>query len=220
MINRWGQLLNIPAIRSIPSFFSSLAIPHYHAETINDIDFALAKKLGFEGVVYDKDNTLTTPLAEGGVYDLVKPSFEESVEIFGANNILIGSNSIGTNDDEGYQGALDFEEMLDGVRVIRRGWHKKPWGQEQTQDMLEHSLSSYIMVGDRNTDIIFGNKGGMLTILTDPFTSQGDIKGVSGMRKFERKVVDFLSYCGMQAPVHQKYDPAICSNDQSYRRAA
>jgi phosphatidylglycerophosphatase GEP4 len=215
MVSRAGQLINIPGILAplLVLRHPSWAIPHYGVETINGIDFERAARHGIKGAVFDKDNTLTGPLVEGDIHPDVADKFYEAVNIFGAEDVLVSSNSIGSNDDLGYEGAAALETRLDnGVRVLRRGWLKKPAGKRATQEALSHPLNKYMGIGDRVfTDIVFGNRCGMLTIRVNPFTSENDIKGVSGMRRLEGRLIEALhGRLGVQAPAHELYNPSIC----------
>ena len=58
------QSINWPAIRTTARVLfgqPSLAVPHVDLRDIRDIDFARLRSAGCEGVVFDKDNTLTAP---------------------------------------------------------------------------------------------------------------------------------------------------------------
>lgn len=54
---------------------------------------------GIQGIIFDKDNTLTAPYVDH-VHDDVKSALEKSKEVFG-DRICILSNSAGTADDRG-----------------------------------------------------------------------------------------------------------------------
>ena len=219
MVSRKGQMVNIPGMLAplLVARHPSWAIPHYTVPNINHIDFKEALGYGIKGVVYDKDNTLTPPLQEGDIHPNVQDAFDKSVLRFGANNVIISSNSVGSNDDHNYEGARALEERI-GVRVLRRGWRKKPAGRDATEKMLQHPLDKYLLVGDRVfTDIVFGNRCGMLTVLVDPFTSAGDIKGVSGMRRIERGLVHTLERIGLKAPEHNSYSESIGQPGETYQ---
>lgn len=60
------------------------------------------------------------------------------------------------------------------------------------------------IVGDRVlTDIAFGNLYGMLTVLVDPFTEEGDNRAAALIRRFEKRtLLPFLQRRNIQPPAH------------------
>lgn len=70
-----------------------LAIPHVFVPDIRYIDWAELKKRGFEGVVFDKDNTITVPYSLN-LWSPLASSMEQCKSLFG-NNIAVFSNSAG-----------------------------------------------------------------------------------------------------------------------------
>jgi phosphatidylglycerophosphatase GEP4 len=118
-------------------------------------------------VVFDKDNTLTSPY-ENQIHPDAARGLQFALEIFGRDRIAIVSNSAGTKDDVEYKDAIAIEEAL-GIKVIRHD-EKKPGGLDE---VLQHfgmdDPAKICMVGDRLlTDVVFGNLYGMLTIHTLP----------------------------------------------------
>lgn len=70
-----------------------LVVPHIAVPDIRYIDWVELKRKGFQGVVFDKDNTLTVPYS----FTISKPlrfSVEECKSVFGTN-IAVFSNSAG-----------------------------------------------------------------------------------------------------------------------------
>ncbi len=55
--------LHAPHIPCIPQGNSSLALPHLSVRDITHVDWEALRAAGFQGCVFDKDNTLTTPFA-------------------------------------------------------------------------------------------------------------------------------------------------------------
>lgn len=55
---------------------------------------------GVKGIVFDKDNTLTAPYVDTA-HEAVAEALETSKRVFGADRLLILSNSAGTGDDPG-----------------------------------------------------------------------------------------------------------------------
>ena len=84
-------------------FNKSLAIPHFAVADINDINPTRLSMLGFKGIIFDKDNTLTAPYVNE-IYPTIKKAFNKYKEIFD-HNMVIMSNSAGTKDDKNYEDA-------------------------------------------------------------------------------------------------------------------
>lgn len=91
-----GQRINLEGIASSIGIMAKdkhLVIPHVAVPDIRYIDWAGLKRKGFEGVVFDKDNTITAP------YSLILwpplgPPVELCKSLFG-DNIAVFSNSAG-----------------------------------------------------------------------------------------------------------------------------
>ncbi|KAF0749619.1 hypothetical protein AaE_006985 [Aphanomyces astaci] len=143
-----------------------LLIPHLSVKDLNDIPFAELHAMGFKGVVFDKDNTLTVPYARR-IVPHVSDALRDSQRIFGSDRVVIFSNSAGSSDDlPDFAEAATVETELK-VNVLRHGV-KKPRGIDQMQQVLQLRPDELIMVGDRySTDVLFGNSNGMLTIRTE-----------------------------------------------------
>ena len=72
MVQAW----NWPAIRTTARVLlkPSLAMPHVEVTDIRQVDFMRLRASGCEGVVFDKDNTITAPYA-----DFVAPHLLEAL---------------------------------------------------------------------------------------------------------------------------------------------
>ena len=156
----------------------NLIVPHISVTTISDIDFvSLKKNTDIRAIIFDKDHTITLPYANH-IHPHVEYGLRSCIDTFGCENVAILSNSAGTNDDIGYQDAIQIEESL-GIPVIRHVT-KKPGGIDEvmahfatnttrtttTTTTVTHP-TQLCMVGDRLlTDIVFGNIYNMLTIHT------------------------------------------------------
>lgn len=123
----------------IKSFFNSfltekgrqLIIPDYFISSILEIDFKLLKENGFEYVLFDKDNTITKNHKKE-ISDEILLKIKESQNYFGYENIIIYSNSIGSNDDRDYKKAEKFEEKWN-IKVANHKI-KKPDGFDEVID--------------------------------------------------------------------------------------
>lgn len=92
----FGQRINVEGITcSIGILYKDkhLAIPHVFVQDIRYIDWAELKKRGFEGVIFDKDNTITVPYSLH-LWSPLASSMEQCKSLFG-NNIAVFSNSAG-----------------------------------------------------------------------------------------------------------------------------
>ncbi|PHT87712.1 hypothetical protein T459_09818 [Capsicum annuum] len=172
-----GQRINVEGLVSSLGFFSKdkhLAIPHVSVKDISYIDWVELKRRGFEGVVFDKDNTITVPYSLN-LWSPLASSIDQCKSLFG-NNIAVYSNSAGLDEyDPGGRKARILERVI-GIKVIKHGV-KKPAG---TADEIEKQFgcesSRLIMIhfGSFNfspfTDIVYGNRNGFLTILTAPLS--------------------------------------------------
>ncbi|KAK2434385.1 Phosphatidylglycerophosphate phosphatase 1, chloroplastic/mitochondrial [Trifolium repens] len=187
-----------------------LALPHISVPDIRYIDWAALRRKGFKGVVFDKDNTLTVP------YSLTPwPPLESSLECckseFG-QDIAVFSNSAGLREyDHDGSKARNLERIL-GIKVIRHRV-KKPGGTaEEIEKHFGCESSQLIMVGDRPlTDIVYGNRNGFLTILTEPLSLAEEPFIVKQVRKLETTFVNYWSRRGLK-PLEQKLlpDPRHC----------
>ncbi|KAK9132361.1 hypothetical protein Scep_011889 [Stephania cephalantha] len=148
-----------------------LAVPHIAVPDIRWVDWGELKRRGVQGVVFDKDNTLTCPYSLAVWTPLVE-SLEQCRSVFGGN-VVIFSNSAG----------------LDQYDV---GGVKKPAGTaEDIEKYFGCPSSVLVMVGDRHfTDIVYGNRNGFLTILTEPFSLAQEPFIVRQVRKLEKSLVN------------------------------
>jgi len=189
--SKLGQRVNIAGIQFASQIIMGnqhLAIPHVSVPDIRWVDWKALRDRGFEGVVFDKDNTLTAPYALA-VWPALGPSLQECQAIFEGRVALL-SNSAGLYqfDPDGVE-AKALEERL-GIPVIRHGT-KKPAG--TAEDISKHfgcEPSRLIMVGDRYfTDIVYGNNNGLLTIRPAPLTPIGEPFIVRQVRMLEEALV-------------------------------
>lgn len=190
----------------------SLAIPHFSVKNINFINPFVLKELGFKGLVFDKDNTLTA-LYVNEIFPSIQDSFENFRHCFG-NNLVIMSNSAGTKDDENFKDAIEIENTL-GIKVLRH-IRKKPGGIESVLEYFGKNIDpkDLVMFGDRIfTDIVFGNRYGMLTIHTTLLSEKKNNKTTAKVRKYELPKIQEWDKKGLKAPHYSNYDPAICFDE-------
>ncbi|KAL6766305.1 hypothetical protein ACKKBG_A35485 [Auxenochlorella protothecoides x Auxenochlorella symbiontica] len=204
MLQRLGQNVNLAGASL---FFHiawrerGLCLPHLDISDLRQVDWAALQGAGFRAAIFDKDNTLTVPYALE-----LQPSAAESLarcrSHFG-DAIALFSNSAGLAqfDPEGEEAAA-LEASL-GVPVLRHS-EKKPGG--GVEDLVSHfgcQPHEMIMVGDRYlTDIVFGNRHGMLTVRPRPFTSEGEPVTVALARRLEAACTARWLVQGHAAPSH------------------
>lgn len=178
-----------------------LAVPHASVPDIRWLDWQALREAGFKGCVFDKDGTLSAPFALE-VDARIKSALDNCLTTFGANNVVLYSNSAGLKqyDPEGRE-ASHLEAAL-GVHVLRHAT-KKPGG--SSSELEEHfgcSASQLVMIGDRYlTDVVFGNRHGMMTVYVQPLSTAGEPAGVVAARTVENMLVQRWS-SHIQAPAH------------------
>lgn len=180
----------------------ALAIPHVSVPDIRWVDWTAIKRAGFKGAAFDKDNTLTLPFLEK-VHPAVQQSLDECNRVFDGK-VCLFSNSAGLQqfDPEGTV-AEKLEKEL-GIPVLRHT-EKKPAG--SAVDLEKHfgcKAEELVMVGDRYmTDVVFGNRLGMMTIRPAPFTWDGEPQAVKMSRRIEERYVRQWTKRGILAPKHR-----------------
>ncbi|XP_022930682.1 uncharacterized protein LOC111437079 isoform X1 [Cucurbita moschata] len=182
-----GQRLNIEGIVSSAAVITKdrhLALPHVVVPDVSYIDWAELQRRGFKGVVFDKDNTITAPYSET-IWAPLKSSLEQCKSVFG-HNVAVLSNSAGLSEyDHDGSKAKAIEGSI-GIKVIRHRVKKPAGTAEEIEKHFGFTSSQLVMVGDRPfTDVVFGNRNGLLTILTEPLSIAGETFVVRQVRKLE-----------------------------------
>ncbi|EIE24037.1 HAD-superfamily phosphatase, partial [Coccomyxa subellipsoidea C-169] len=160
------------------------ALPHVSVPSIAWVDWEALRKAGFEGCVFDKDNTLTEPYADEVAPQLL-PSLRRCQQAFGGRLVLF-SNSAGLAQFDPRGHDADALETALGIPVLRHT-EKKPAGEAATLEAhFGCSPSKLVMIGDRYlTDVVYGNRHGMLTIRPTPLTLSGEPLAVRLARRIE-----------------------------------
>ncbi|CAG8598762.1 9648_t:CDS:10 [Funneliformis caledonium] len=179
---------------------------------IRDINFYKLKGIGITALAFDKDNTLTSPYSNE-LYPPFKDAWKEGKEEFGNENIVVVSNSVGTNDDPGFTQAKVVEKSL-GVNVLRHKLKKPSCGHELISHFAAHNPYTIAVIGDRMfTDVLFGNLNGMFTIFTKSIISEKRDNFMAAMvRRVEHKILDYYVSKGIKPQFHPflKNEDFIC----------
>ncbi|KAL4583981.1 hypothetical protein LXL04_008569 [Taraxacum kok-saghyz] len=154
-----GQMINVEGLLfsvSVITRNKKWVMPHLSVRDIRYIDWAALRRKGYEGVVFDKDNTLTAPYSLA-LWGPLAASVESCKSVFG-NNIAVFSNSAGLEEyDPDGRKARALEYVI-GIRVIRHKMKKPAGSAEEIEKHFGCDSSKLIMVGDRPfTDIVYGN---------------------------------------------------------------
>ncbi|CAL0308281.1 unnamed protein product [Lupinus luteus] len=205
-INLEGILCSTMVILREPK----LALPHISVPDIRYIDWAELHRKGFKGVVFDKDNTITAPYSLTP-WPLLESSLQRCQSVFGPD-VAVFSNSAGLHEYDHDGSKARMLEGTIGIKVIRHRMKKPDGTAEEIEKHFGCESSQLIMVGDRPfTDIVYGNRNGFLTILTEPLSLTEEPSIVKQVRKLETSFVTYWSRKGLK-PLDQKLlpDPMVC----------
>lgn len=201
-----GQRFNpagVAAVAAVAASKPRLALPHVSVQDIRWLDWAELRRAGFRGVVFDKDNTLTAPYAPA-LWPPLAAAFDQCRATFPPGALAIYSNSAGlTEYDPDGVDARAIEAVIEGVHVIRHDI-KKPGGlATEIESYFGCSASNLVLVGDRYfTDVVYGNKNGFLTVLTEPLNITDESYIVKRVRKLEAYIISYWYKKGHKPKEH------------------
>ncbi|XP_012459992.1 phosphatidylglycerophosphate phosphatase 1, chloroplastic/mitochondrial isoform X1 [Gossypium raimondii] len=211
-----GQRINVEGlVFSVRVFVKDrhLALPHVAVRDIRCINWSELRRRGFKGVVFDKDNTITVPYSLT-LWPPLRPSIEQCKDVFGPD-IAVFSNSAGLLEYD-YDGskAKKLEGTI-GIKVIRHKVKKPAGTAEEIEKHFGYKSSQLIMVGDRPfTDVVYGNRNGFLTILTEPLSVVEEPFIVRQVRKLELTLVNWWFRRGLKPVSHKLVSDATqCVKD-------
>ncbi|CAO1637523.1 unnamed protein product [Parajaminaea phylloscopi] len=118
---------NIPALSSFVQAVTvrpGLLVPHLVVATPASISWYRAHALGVRSVIFDKDNCLTSPYSDR-LAPALRESYEDCLQVFGKENVLIVSNSAGCSGDT--VGAQVLSRNLQGTTVLCHPQKKPGW---------------------------------------------------------------------------------------------
>ncbi|KAK8496052.1 hypothetical protein V6N13_089435 [Hibiscus sabdariffa] len=199
-----GQRINVEGIVfSVRVFVKDrhLALPHVAVRDIRCIDWSELHRRGFKGVVFDKDNTITVPYSLA-LWPPLRSSIEQCKDVFGPD-IAVFSNSAGLLEYD-YDGSKAKKlEGTVGIKVIRHKVKKPAGTAEEIEKHFGYKSSQLIMVGDRPfTDVVYGNRNGFFTILTEPLSVVEEPFIVRQVRKLELTLVNWWLRRGLKPVSH------------------
>lgn len=146
--------------------------PFQKYSSLLDVKSEYLKELNIKTILIDKDNTITKH-ESSEIENHLKEHLNELKKEF---EILIISNREGSKKDVNFKMAQDLESKIN-INILRHG-SKKPF--------LNYFKENSIMIGDRIlTDILFGNRNGIKTILLNPIDSSNEPLSIKFMRKIE-----------------------------------
>ena len=134
---------------------------------------------------------MTLPYKKEFFSKQIEDSIRNCQDHFGKENVAILSNSAGSKDDKEYKEAGLIEELL-GIPVVLHIMKKPAVWEDLVLHFGNNELegSQIVLVGDRIlSDVVMGNKYGMLTFRVQPFTTQGENFMVKILRVFEDSVL-------------------------------
>ncbi|EOX92995.1 Haloacid dehalogenase superfamily protein isoform 1 [Theobroma cacao] len=213
-----GQRINVEGIVSSVGVFvrdRHLALPHVAVRDIRCIDWNELHRRGFKGVVFDKDNTITAPYSLT-LWPPLEPSIEQCKDVFGPD-IAVFSNSAGLLEyDHDGSKAKKLEGTI-GIKVIRHRVKKPAGTAEEIEKHFGCQSSQLIMVGDRPfTDVVYGNRNGFLTILTEPLSLVEEPFIVRQVRRLELTLINRWFRRGLKPISHNLLpDTMHCVKDPS-----
>jgi len=167
----------------------ALAIPHVEVPDIRWVDWRALRAAGFRACVFDKDNTLTAPY-ETRVHPPLHAALEDCKEVFGAANVAVLSNSAGLKQYDPTGAVADELEAALGVGFVRHS-SKKPSGDADALcARFGCDTAEMVMLGDRYlTDVVYGNRHGMLTVRCAPFTAAGESRAIRAAKWLEESAL-------------------------------
>ncbi|XP_049848609.1 uncharacterized protein LOC126315397 [Schistocerca gregaria] len=211
MIKQYFNPLAVAEVIKLLFSKPSCFLPHAKVENIAVIDFDKLKHFGFKRVLFDKDNTLASPYQNTAFCTEIKRSVELCSQAFGRENVCICSNTAGSEYDKkkNYVAAKELEHIFK-VSVVRHR-HNKPnvtfrevancFMIIDTAKKIDIRPQEIIVIGDRITgDVMFGNKLGMLTILTKPLAIQNENYFIKISRFLEQGILNVIETFGITPP--------------------
>lgn len=167
-----------------------LIIPNSYCKNIYEVDYSTLKKRGIKNLIFDIDNTIMA-VNDIKVTPELKSFFQKLKKEF---KICLVSNN---NEDRVNPVKIELD-----VLAIANANKPNRMAYEKIVKILKRVKEDTAIIGDQMlSDIVFGNRFGLYTILVEPYKRKYDIKtGVSRilqnilMRKLKKKIKRYNYY--------------------------
>jgi HAD superfamily phosphatase (TIGR01668 family) len=164
----------------------SLLCPNLILNSILDLEYNKLKELGIKGIIFDLDNTI-----------IPWDSQYMSLEIIEWLKLLLGEGFkiclLSNNMDKRVK---DIAEIFD-IPFISRAYKPAKLGFHNAVTVMELSTNQVAVIGDQLfTDILGGNRAGLVTIWVKPL-SANEFIGTKITRRLEKLAVQILRAKGL-----------------------
>lgn len=130
-----------------------------------EIPYEAYKKRGFQGVIFDIDNTLVPHNA---------PADKRAGELFGRLHAMGFETCLLSNNRE--PRVKEFAQKVDSAYIFKAG-KPKVGGYERAMEKMGTRRETTLFVGDQLfTDVYGANRAGIYSILTDPIDPKEEIQ--------------------------------------------
>ncbi|CDF58238.1 YqeG family HAD IIIA-type phosphatase [Thermobrachium celere] len=161
-----------------------LLIPHYYVKSIYEIDFNKLKEMNIKNIILDIDNTIvkwgTKKIDERGLHLI-----EHLIEL-GFNVCLLSNSS-----------SRRVKEFINNDKVLAyTGLGIKPMRRKflGALELFDNKVNETCIIGDQIfTDILGGNRVGIITILVEPLDKR-EFVFTRLVRKIEYKIRKKLEF--------------------------
>ncbi len=154
-----------------------LLFPDAYYDSTFDIDYKALKKMGFLGLLFDIDNTLTIHNVKA---EKKEARFFDYLHRLGFRTVVMSNNS--------KDRVAPFAKML-GTSYISRAQKPLPWGYRKAMEMIETNKDNTLFIGDQlYTDIMGANIAGLKSILVRPISSH-EASWIKMKRIIEKPVI-------------------------------
>lgn len=141
-----------------------LFLPKQYVNAISDIDYEKLRAEGYEGLIFDIDNTIVpynTYYVQDSIVELFKTLSEKKFTVcFLSNN--------------NKKRVTHFSELFN-IKGIHMALKPSPWGFIKAVRLLKIPHDKLVIIGDQVlTDVLCGNLQGIHTILVNPMLERSD----------------------------------------------
>lgn len=156
-------------------------IPDVYQKSIYTINYNSLKEKGIKCLLFDLDNTLV-PFNVKETNDKIKELFSELKKDF---KVIIFSNSP-KNRVRLFKDELDVDSLASAKKPNPKNFQK-------ILNMYRYTENEVAIIGDQlNTDILGGNRVGIITVLINPISKKDPIWTKPG-RMYERRIMKKLN---------------------------